>query len=262
MNIIKRELRSNLKALIIWVTSLSLIILVASTEFSAYHDNPDLIAAFEGFEDMFAALGGSIANIGTPEGFLSLMSIYLYLPASIYGALLGSSIISKEEKDRTAEYLFTLPVTRNQVLRSKIIAAVFYQIVFVTIIILASILIFYRYNLDENFYSFMRHMFLALTMISLIFMSIGMLLASYLEQYKKSGSLTLGLLIGTYMLNMLIGVVEELEFLKYIVPFQYFTADNMINSNIEFIFVFLSLLIISSCISGVFIFYKKRDLYI
>ena len=64
------------------------------------------------------------------------------------------------------------------------------------------------------------------------------------------------------MLNMLIGVVEELEFLKYVVPFQYFTPDNMINSNIEFIFVFLSLLIITSCLSGVFIFYKKRDLYI
>ena len=62
--------------------------------------------------------------------------------------------------------------------------------------------------------------------------------------------------------NMLIGFIEELEFLKYIVPFQYFTAQEMINSNIEFIFVFLSLLIISTCISGVFIFYKKRDLYI
>ena len=43
MNIIKRELRSNLKALIIWVSVLSLIIFVASTEFSAYHDNPELI---------------------------------------------------------------------------------------------------------------------------------------------------------------------------------------------------------------------------
>ncbi len=262
MNIIKRELRANLKALIIWVAALSLIILAASTEFGAYQNNPDLIAAFDGFEDMFAALGGSITNIGTPEGFLSLMSIYLYLPASIYGALLGSSIISKEEKNKTAEYLFTLPVKRNQVLRSKVIAAIFYQIIFVLIVIIAATLIFYRYDLNSAFYSFMKYMFVALTMISLIFMSIGMLLSSYLKQYKKSGSITLGLLIGSYMLNMLIGVIEELEFLKYFVPFQYFTPEEMINGNIEFIFMFLSLLVITSCITGVFVFYKKRDLYI
>lgn len=262
MNIVKRELRANLKAFIIWISVISLIILVASTEFSAYRNNPDLIDAFEGFEDMFAALGGSIANIGSPEGFLSLMSIYLYLPAAIYGALLGSSIISKEEKDKTAEFLFSLPIKRNQVLKSKIITAIFYQILFVAVVLGMAVLIFYRYEPDEKFYTFIRYMFVALTFISLIFMSIGMLLSSYLEQYKRSGSITLAILIGTYMLNMLVGVIEELEFLKYIIPFQYFTPSDMVEGNIEFIFVFLSLLIISSCISGVFVFYKKRDLYI
>ena len=262
MNIIKRELRSNLKALIIWAISIFFLLLAASSEFGVFKDNPDIADAMESFEIMFEMIGGSMANVSTPEGYLSLMSIYLYLPLAIYGALLGSSIISKEERDRTAEYLFTLPIKRNQVLLSKIIAAAIYQVIFVLVVIGSAILLFSRYGIDSNFYSFMGYMTIALIFTSFIFMSIGMMLSSVLRQYKKSGAITLGILLGSYMLNMLIRVVEELEFLKYVIPFQYFDVTEMLNGNIEAIYVILSLLIIGSCIWAVFYFYKRRDLYI
>ena len=147
MNIIKRELRANLKALVIWALSLTAILALASTEFGVFLDNPDIVEAMTQFDDMMVAIGGSISNMNTPEGFLSLMSIYLYLPVSIYGALLGSSIISKEERDKTAEYLYTLPITRNQVLARKIIAALIYQVLFVSYVILACIVIYLRYDI-------------------------------------------------------------------------------------------------------------------
>ena len=262
MNIIKKELKANLKPFIIWILSLSLVFFAASAEFGAFRDNPEIMDAMEGFEVMFEVLGGSMANMSTPEGFLSLMSIYLYVPLAIYGALLGSSIISKEERDRTAEYLFTLPIKRSQVLRSKIIVAVIYQITFVICILSLSILFFYRYGIGSSFYSFMRYLFVGLSFISFIFMSIGMFLSAVLRQYKKSGAITLGILLGTYMLNMLVGLVEELDFLKYIVPFQYFEVGDMLNGDIKLVFVLLSIAIIGSCITGVFVFYKKRDLYI
>ncbi len=265
MNIIKRELKANLKTFIIWILVLTLLLFAASTEFGAFQDNPAFLDSFEGMEGMeamFDAIGGSFANMSTPEGFLSLMSIYLYLPLSIYGALLGSSIISKEERDRTAEYLFTLPIKRNQVLLRKIIVAITYQILFVVYILLASILVFSRYGIDSNFYNFMLYMFVALSFTSLIFLTMGMMFSSVLRQYKKSGAITLGILITTYMLSMLIRLVEELEFLNYVVPFQYFEVTDMLNGDIKWIFVVISIIIISSCISAVFYFYKRRDLYI
>ena len=185
MNIIKRELRANLKPIIIWSSVLTLMILAVSTEFSAFRDSPEIMAAMDQFEFMFQAIGGSMANVGTPEGFISLMSIYIYLPISIYGALLGSSIISKEERDKTAEYLFTLPIKRNQVLLRKLIVAVFYQLVFIVYILSMITGVFYRFGLDSVFYSFMINLAIGLTFISLIFLSLGMLLSSVLKQYKK-----------------------------------------------------------------------------
>ena len=262
MNIIKRELRANLKALIIWAVSLTLVIFAASAEYSAFVDNPEILDAMSSFEEMFAVMGMPVTDFSTPEGFISMFSIYFYVPLSIYGALLGSSIISKEERDKTAEYLFTLPVKRNQVLVKKLIAATIYMIIFVFYILAISTLFFSRYSLDDTFYYFMRNLFVGLIFTSFIFMSIGMFLASVLRQYKKSGSITLAILIGSYLLNVLIGLVEELEFLKYINPFQYFKVDAMLEGNIELKYILISIGIIASCITGLFVFYKKRDLYI
>ena len=106
------------------------------------------------------------------------------------------------------------------------------------------------------------NLFIGLSFISFIFMFIGMMLSSVLRRYQMSGGITLGILIGTYMLSMLIRLVEELEFLKYFVPFHYFEVTEMLNGDIELVFVLISIAIISSCIGAVFYFYKKRDLYI
>ena len=108
----------------------------------------------------------------------------------------------------------------------------------------------------------MINLAIGLTFISLIFLSLGMLLSSVLKQYRKSGAITLSVLIGTYMLNMLVSVVEDLDFLKYVIPFQYFEVSDMLAGNFEWIFILLASIIIALCITGVFVFYKKRDLYI
>lgn len=262
MNIVKRELRANLKGFIIWICSLLFILFAASAEFKVFNDNPELLDAMEGFDVMYQALGISVTDILTPEGFISMMSVYLYMPIGIYGALLGTSIISKEERDRTAEYLFTLPVKREEVLVRKLIAATIYIFSFVAILIIGLILIFLRFKPDSNFYSFMLYLSIGLTFVGLIFMSIGMFFASYLKQYKRSGAITLGIAISTYMLNMVVRVIEEVEFLKYIIPYNYFDVQQMLNRNIDLIYVLLSLIIIGTSIIGVFVFYKKRDLYI
>ena len=115
MNIIKRELKANIKSLIIWALSLSSLYFVASIEFNAFAGDQAIADAMAQFETIFQALGTASSDMTTPEGFLSILSIYIYLPLAIYSGLLGSGIIAKEEQNKTAEYLFTLPVSRRKV---------------------------------------------------------------------------------------------------------------------------------------------------
>lgn len=261
-NIFRRELRSNLKSLLIWTFSIVAILVVASLEFAAFRGNVELLESMESFAVFFQALGVEITDLSTPEGFVSLESVYLYIPLAIYGTLLGGSIISKEERDKTAEYLFTLPVSRSKVLVSKIFVAVFYNIVINLLVIIATLLTYAQYSPTAAFYDFLFNLSIGLFGTQMVFMSIGMLMAATLKQYKKSGAVTLGIVIGTYFLFVLTGFTDKIDFLRFFTPFKYFAAKDMLNGTYYIEYILISIAIVITGIVGLFVFYRRRDLNI
>lgn len=262
MNIIFRELRSNLKSFLIWGISLVSIYFVASIEFEAFAGSETIANAMDKFEALFTAIGAASTDMTTPEGFLSILSIYIFLPTSIYSGLLGSGIISKEEKDKTAEYLFTLPISRKQVITSKLIVAILYSLLLDVVIILGCLLAFNRFNPDAIFYTFLQNLSVGVFLTQMLFLSIGVALSSVLKQYKLSGAINVTFLISSYMIMILIGFVEELDFLKFASPFNYYSSENMLASNFEFSYLIITASVIFTGISILYIFYPKRDLYI
>ena len=261
MNIIKREMKANIKPLIIWIAVISFIMFGASIEFASFQGDPGINEAMDQFKPMFDAMG-AVGDMTTAEGFLSMVSIYIYLPLVIYSGLLGSSIISKEEKDRTAEYLFTLPINRYKVIFSKMVVAFIYSFIINVSIIFTVFLSFGRYDVSDFFTGFMINLSIGVFLTQMIFLTIGMFLSASLRQYKKSGSILISILIGTYMLSMLVGIVEKAEFLKYIIPFQYFPIADMAEGNFELIYIIITTIIVVTTTYGTFYFYKRRDLYI
>lgn len=264
MNIIKREMKANLKSLIVWMVSLTLLFFAASSEYSVFAENEEIAALMQNpaFLDVFKALGVNKIDIMSPEGYLSLMSFYIYLPLAIYSALIGSGIIAKEERDKTAEYVFTLPVTRNKVLASKLIVAILYSLFLTLWLMLFSYWAFGRIASSNNFTPFMINLTMGVFFTQLVFLSIGLVLSSILKQYKKSGSITLGILITTFMISMLTQITDKVDFLKYVTPFQYFNVNDMLSGEFAIEFLVVSFVIVASCITGLFYFYNKRDLYI
>ena len=120
MNIVNRELKANLKSLIIWSIAVAFLVLVWMIEFESFANNPyidDFIKSMP--QGLLNAVGMSNLDLRSLEGFIGTISLYLYLLLGIHSVLLGSSIISKEERDKTAEYLFTLPISREKVICSK-----------------------------------------------------------------------------------------------------------------------------------------------
>lgn len=262
MNIIFHELKTNLKAFIIWTVALSLLFYAASFEYEAFATNDLINQYLDSFEPFFRALAGMTVDINTPEGYLSLISLYIYLPLAIYSGLLGSNIISKEERDKTAEYLFTLPVKRSKVIFSKLVTTIFYSILINVLVLIVTYYSFGRLGTNEIYDSFILNIGIGTFIIQMIFMSLGMGLSSTLKHYKKSGGITIGILMGTFMLHILIGLTDKIDFLKYITPFKYFGTDLMIEGEFKLVFILLSILLIGTGMFSLFYFYRKRDLYI
>jgi ABC-2 type transport system permease protein len=180
MHIIKRELRANLKSLIIWMLVIVALVYVMNQEFSAYYDNPEMAQILDSIpEGMMKAFGFENANLTTTVGFVSLASFYFYLLLGVHAILLGSGILSKEERDKTAEFFLTFPVSREKVILTKYIAGIINCVVLLLALIFSVIGTLLIYELDQNFYEFIILLAIALFMMQMIFLSIGFFYGKY-----------------------------------------------------------------------------------
>jgi ABC-2 type transport system permease protein len=264
MNIFVRELRANLKSLIIWAVIVVLFIMVGVSKFSAYENNPEMLAVLDDMPaPMLEAFNMKAFNLTTLTGFFGVMFAYYALLLSIAATLWGSDIISKEERDKTVEFSLTLPVTRGRLVTAKTLAALVNCIALLLITWAASLVAATPYEPDSGFFEFLTLLMVALFVMQLVFLAIGVFLGCAMKQYKRASAVAVSLLLGTYFLSVISGLNENLEFLKYLSPFKYFDAVSMLNeSRIDLAFLGLSLAIILASMAGAYLTYTRRDLYI
>lgn len=264
MNIFTRELKSNLKSLLIWGVIVVLFVTVGLAKFSAYYGNPEMLALLDELPpSVLSVLDVKAFNLTTVTGFYGIMFSYYALLLSIAATMWGSDIISKEERDKTVEFSLTLPVSRSRLVTAKTIAVLVNCIGLLLITWGASVVGAAPYKPDSRFYSFLFLYMLALFILQLVFLAIGVLLGCALKQYRRAVSLAVALLLGAYFLSIVTVLSKDLDFLKYFSPFRYFDPVVMLNqSRIDVTFVGLSIAIILVSMVAAYLTYAKRDLSI
>ena len=264
MNIFLRELRANLKSLLIWSFIISLLIMMAVAKFSAFAGDPETIKMLESMPPaLMEALGMRAFNLTTLSGFYGIMFIYFALMGAIASAMWGSDIISKEERDKTVEFSLVLPVSRSRVITAKALAALVNSILFVLITWGVSVLAVRSYEPDQAFHDFLALEMQAMFLIELIFLAVGLLLGCAMKHYKRSGATAVAIILTTYFISILAVLNEKLEFLKYFTPFRYYDAGELFRTGqMEGIYLILSAVIIVASVAGAYLVYNKRDLYI
>jgi len=264
MNIFVRELKANLKSLLIWGVIVILFVWVGVSKFSAYYENPEMLAILDDMPPaLLAAFNMQAFNLTTVSGFFGLMFSYFALLLSIAAAMWGSDIISKEERDKTVEFSLTLPVTRSRLVTAKTLAALVNCIGLLLITWGVSLVSAAQYQPDSDFYSFLALCVLALFILQLTFLAVGIFLGCAMKQYRRASSMAVSLLLGTFFLSVISGLNKDLGFLKYFSPFKYFDAGVLLReSRIDVTFIGLSVAIVLVSMVGAYLTYARRDLYI
>jgi ABC-2 type transport system permease protein len=99
--------------------------------------------------------------------------------------------------------------------------------------------------------------------LQLIFMFIGAAIASACKNPKTATSVSTAVLLITYLLSMAIDLSGKIDYFKYLTPFKYFEAKNlMFGGGFQLNFVIISLVLILAMIKITYVFYDKRDLSI
>lgn len=260
MTIFKHEFKMNIKSLLIW----SLSIGIMSFLFILLYPNlestlKEMSANYSDMGGFSSAFGLDKLNIGEIMGFYGTEIGAIYaLGSSLFAALLGIGILSKEEGGHTSEFIFTLPISRKQVITEKLFAVIFLIVCFNLIAVLLILSGFLIIGESPNIKEFMLF-HLAQIIMNIEIGSICFALSAFSKKANVGSGLSVALIL--YFADMMAKIVEETEFLKYITPFYYSgAADIITSSSIDTALLLPGLLIILVSIVIGYIKYTKKDL--
>lgn len=260
MTLVKHELKQGRTAFLIWTASIAFLMLTCIFLF------PEMKGEMEDVGDMFSSMGSFTAafgmdkiNFGTLLGFYSVeCGNILGLGGAFFAALCGIAVLSKEEKEHTAEFLLTHPVSRARIITEKLIS-VLLQIVLLNAIVfglsVASIAaIGETVPWKELWLMHLAYFFLQVELAGICF---------GISAFLRRGSIGIGLGIATmmYFLNLIANITESAEFLKYITPFGYTEgADIVLNGELDTGLVVLGLSFGVIGIVAAYCRYCKKDI--
>ncbi len=265
MNIIKRELKANLKSIIGWSIFLVLFIAMGMQKYEALQGTnaEEFLKIMDVLPDAIKAVFGmNVLDITSIIGYYSVLYLYLILIISIHAVFIGTNIINKEEVDKTAEFLFLKPMTRHSVVNYKLIASLINLVILNLVSLISSIIILiYLENNVELLNIFLLHIGMFITQV--LFLSISAFISLSTYKNNKLTLLSTSILLSTFFLSMIIDAFPEINVLRFLTPFKYFDAKEIVvNQGLNIYYVVFLILVSYLLIHVGKLNYKKRDLNI
>ena len=220
MTLFFHELKRDRTRLIIWAAIIASMLCISIAIY------PQMTSQMNEMGDMFAEMGEFSAafnmdkvNFGEYSGYFAVeCGNVLGLGGAFFAALLGIGSLAKEERDRTAEFLLTHPVSRTSVVAEKL-AAVITEVLILNIVVavsamLASFAIGQKFDFKLFGLVFLGYLLLQIEIACVMF---------GLSAFIRGGGLGIGLGFAfvLYFMNILANISENAEFLRYVTPFSY-----------------------------------------
>lgn len=258
--ILKHELKSNLKTFLIWT------IIIAGIDFCFMLMYPSLQASMQKAMDAYSSMGSFTAAFGMdklsmadPLGFYGVyIGAILSLGGGLFAAIIGTGILSKEEGGHIVEFLYTLPYNRVNVVLQKIAAVFIIIFAFDAVNLLLGLLSFPLINAELDIQIILLY-HVAQFFMHIEVAAIGILISAFTKKINLGSGLGVAMLL--YFLDMMSRVLKQLEFGKYLTPFYYANAaDVMVNNRIDALLISIGIgLTIVFLIAGIW-YYNQRDL--
>jgi ABC-2 type transport system permease protein len=213
-------------------------------------------------EGMTKAMGINDQTFNSILGmYNTYYGVYIIVLLSIYTASTGTTIISKEEKGKTAEFLLTKPISRKNIYFTKLLTL--FTLTFAAYIVQTITAFIFVTVLGEDqvkwsvFVAMHTHGFILI----LFFTCIGLFLSMLIKPKKDFMGMTVGIVFGSYFLNTVAKAADSMSWMAFISPFNYLDfnvsePDYGINFTgvVMMVLVSILLLIISYKV------YKKKDI--
>lgn len=261
--IVLRELKATRKSWFIWVLGMLLMVATGAAEYGTVVENAEaLVPIMEAMPRIVRVIFGmDVLPVHTPIGYYACMFLWYCIVAFAHALVLGATIIAKEERERTAEFLFTMPYSRSTIITGKLIAAVL-NVLAMTLVTLALVLVSLVSQMSGvNILSPIIVTMLAMFLAQLLCLSLGLLFSAVFQSHRAALSAAIGFVALSYVLAVLIELAGNLNWLNVFTPFRYVFAPNVIEHGINPFYTLLSLALIAVFVIATYRLYDKRDLH-
>lgn len=262
---LKRELKINLKSLIIWLT---IMLLLFGVVFLIYPNmfGEDLAVQMNQMMEMFPkemvkAFNLDIVNISTAFGWIKTEGyVFLCLVGGVYASILGATILLKEESNKTIIFLLSKPVSRNSIVTSKIISGVINILIFslgITLFNYIGLSIIEEFNVKQFF-----EISLSPVLLYLLLFFVSLFISTFLRKTKVSTTIALAVTFISYLMQMVGSMSEKIDFLRYGSFFEFVSSRYIIENNtINFMYLGIGIVLIIVLTLGTYINYNKKEFY-
>ena len=260
MTLFRHELKSGRISLIIWSGVIAFLLAVCVFIY------PEMAAEMGELEDMFNNMGAFSDAFGmealTEGGFLGFFSLecaeMLGIGGALFAAILGIGMLSKEERDGTAELLLTHPITRARVVTEKLLALAAQILVFnvaqVAITALSILAIGEEVEVGK-----LALIFLSFLLLHLEVAAISFAISSVI---RRGGiGISIGIALLFYFVSLASNISESLEFMKYLTPFAYTDGSYIMEHvNLDWKYVAIGAAASAASIAAAYRVYTKKDI--
>lgn len=262
MNIYLHEFKMHLRSVVIWSLSLAFLIFVFTSIFSSMSVDAALLTkTLEKFpKELLVAFGMENLNLSTVLGYFSFAFLICQILLAIQAANYGFSILSIEERELTADFLLTKPITRTRILLAKVLSALTGLTITNLVVWISSFVFINLYRGDQTFEAAPLILLLSSIIIfQLVFLTVGMFISLMVRRVRNVTPFSMGLAFGMYVLSAFGGMLGDVK-LELITPFKHFDPGYIIKNQAFASTIWISVTYILIASVGTYVLYQKRNI--
>lgn len=229
-HVLRRELAFAWRSMILWMLpAMAMIGLTVSMqpemskEGSLFAEKLDMVP-----KEILITFGIQGADFGEPASYLATNFTVYELLGAAFAAILGATVLAKEEAFGTAELLYSSPVSRRPIVLAKVAAGLILTLTYALGLAAATFGTFAAIGVTITRPGVIAAMFAAAGALFAAMFALGLLVTARSSRPRNATSVALGALFGLYGLHVLGALNESLSWMRGLSPFRYAEAARVV----------------------------------
>ena len=253
------------KSILNWVLSIGSVIFMFMVFFPTFAADTafmeQILAHYP--EELLKAFGmDTELSLSTVLGYFSFTFVFVQLLLAIQSANYGFHFLSVEERELTADFLMSKPVSRQKILVSKFLAAFTSLTITNTFVWILSFAAIELFNNGAQYDAgHLITLLLTNTLFQIFFLSFGNVISVSIQRIGSVLSYSLGFTFGLYLLNTFQSILGG-ELVGYLTPFYHFDPSYILKHNsLNWSYAFISISLSAAALGITYYRYLRRDIH-